>query len=254
MNGVQLNKYSVQVLADQVNNTVKNNKKYIMLPLHSEYKLLLNNYSYARCEVKIYVDGLHVGTWQMDGFSTMVIDRPWFSPINIVNGKFRFTNPYSDKLFINSIQKKYDTVSNLGIIKVVFIPESSVSTKVDMCIPAKIPPATDNNNKLIEGIEEKFSYGNNYIKQKETNHNQIYRESHVNLGRYKGPKDIINIDEDNITVIILKLMIDSRFFTPFITQNDVDVLAALDKPPNLNTIPPDRTTEDFYLFNRILRY
>jgi hypothetical protein len=249
MNSTQINKYSVRIVADQITNTEENGKKYYLMPLYSEYRLVLNNYDYTRCDAKIYVNNIYVGMWRIDPFSNLTVERPWFEPVNIVDAKFRFTAPYSENVTLKHIINYKSVMQELGTIKVVFIPEKKRETVID------IFSLFSNCNK---GITSKQIGGNttniSYDTISKIPDKNTYHNIKLNYNKTKHPDEIVEIDEKNITVIVLKLLVDERYVRPYITQKDADVIIALNKLPNLDLIPFDRDIEDFYLFNRILKY
>lgn len=87
---------------------------YFSLQNKSEYALELTNFRSVRCDVMVYIDGNHVGTWRIDPFGSIVIERP-----TKIDRKFTFVSDKSDIAHqAGEIGKKEN-----GLIKVIYKPE-----------------------------------------------------------------------------------------------------------------------------------
>jgi hypothetical protein len=108
-----INNFSINILgADDV---YKNGYHYYALNHESEYKIELNNHNKTRCDVEVNIDGERVGSWRINAFSSVIIERP-----ANVNRKFTFLREASYEAKMTGIT---DGKNENGLISVVFKPE-----------------------------------------------------------------------------------------------------------------------------------
>jgi hypothetical protein len=92
---------------------------YVYLKHDTCYSICMTSMEDARKDAQVYVDGKYVGTWRLEPFRDVKIERPVHAP-----NKFTFYAAGSQEFVssdLNSVDKQ-----NLGLIQVVFIPEKKV--------------------------------------------------------------------------------------------------------------------------------
>jgi hypothetical protein len=116
---MQLNQFSASINPGQ-----ETSEGYVELKHKTQYKLNLGNSRGTRCDARVEIDGKHVGTWRIEQYRTITLERPAHD-----TGKFTFyeiDSPEAGKVGLT----KGDP--NMGLIKVTFTPEKE---------PDPIPPA-----------------------------------------------------------------------------------------------------------------
>jgi hypothetical protein len=109
-----LNGFSVNIIGDNVVHFQKGEHNYYAVPHLSEYKIKLSNNRPMRCDAEVSIDVDPGGTWRIESFDSIVIERP----ANL-NRKFIFVEEKSNVAQEVGIQSSRDN----GLIAVVFSPE-----------------------------------------------------------------------------------------------------------------------------------
>src|SRR5437588_410462 len=109
-----LNGFSVNIIGDNVIHFKKGEHNYYAVPHLSEYKIKLSNNRPTRCDAEISIDGDLVGTWRVESFDSITIERP----ANL-NRRFIFVQERSNIAEQVGIRSSKDN----GLITVIFKPE-----------------------------------------------------------------------------------------------------------------------------------
>ena len=88
---------------------------YVELRHGQQYTLRLKNANRLRCDAAVYVDGKHVGTWRLNGFDHIDLERPAHD-----HGRFTFYKSGTTEANQAGLEKN----DELGLVKVVFTPEA----------------------------------------------------------------------------------------------------------------------------------
>jgi hypothetical protein len=92
---------------------------YVYLKHDTCYSISMTSKESLRKDAQVYIDGKYVGTWRLEPFRDVKIERPVHAP-----NKFTFYAAGSQE-FVSSDLNSVDR-QNLGLIQVVFIPEKKV--------------------------------------------------------------------------------------------------------------------------------
>ncbi|MGK7927526.1 MAG: hypothetical protein AB4290_20170 [Spirulina sp.] len=120
---MQLNQFSVRITPGR-----ETREGYVELEHNTQYQLNLGNLRPTRCDAKVEIDGKHVGTWRIERYRTITLERPAHD-----TGKFTFyelDTPEAHKIGLT------EGDPNLGLIKVTFTPEREITP---------VPPAPSSN-------------------------------------------------------------------------------------------------------------
>lgn len=188
MSCTSLNGFSVNIIGDHITHFKNGEYNYYCLSHLSEYKIRLTNNRPTLCDASIKIDGDYVGTWRIQPFNSIVIERP-----ANVNRKFIFIAEESLTSQNTSINRSNDN----GLISVTFKPEK-------------------NNNYVIKSNKyKKYEFDSNSF-------DQLYfvpqsYDNKLNTGvtvlgggtdQYFNSVDpLTNIDNNNITTIHLRLVV-----------------------------------------------
>jgi hypothetical protein len=93
---------------------VHNSSGHILMQHRMQYSIKLENYGRLKCDAHVVIDGTHVGTWRIDGHSSIEIERP-------VKDEGRFTFYTSKSREARSIGMR--ETGELGLVVVTFMPE-----------------------------------------------------------------------------------------------------------------------------------
>lgn len=91
---------------------------YLQLEHNTQYSVVLANKRAVRCDAKVEIDGKHVGTWRIEQYNSIVLERPVHD-----NGKFTFYKLGSAEATKAGISEQN---ANIGLVKVTFTPERQV--------------------------------------------------------------------------------------------------------------------------------
>jgi len=89
--------------------------KYYTIPHNSEYKIKLGNNTETRVDAILKIDGSTMGTWRIEAYSEIVVDRPTYN-----NRKFTFVREASWQGDMGGVTRGN---TNNGLVEVTFIPE-----------------------------------------------------------------------------------------------------------------------------------
>jgi hypothetical protein len=93
----------------------RNGYVYYAVPHNSEYKVKMHNGGDLRVDATLKIDGIDMGTWRIEPYSTITIERPADN-----NRKFTFVREGSWQGNMGGVEKgKFDN----GLIEVTFVPE-----------------------------------------------------------------------------------------------------------------------------------
>jgi len=226
-----LNGFSINIINDAVNHFKRDEHNYYSLPHLTEYKIALSNNRSTRCDAEVFVDGLSVGTWRIDQYETITIERP-----ADVNRKFIFAAESSPLARQLGVQKNsYDN----GLIKVIFRPE-----KINICRFSEYPyistPTFYNPSDVTFG-EFSQSYTNSNYSMNDSNQSKSMRgcESVSNECNFIGSDSLSSgatilgsgtdqyfneatplteIDNKNITTINIRLVVAKN--QPYVSLKD----------------------------------
>jgi hypothetical protein len=94
---------------------------YIEIKHGTQYTISLYNSNSVRADAEIYVDGKHIGTFRVNAYSNISLERPLND-----NGKFTFYR--SGSIEFNNSELYNVSRSKLGLIQVTFKPEKAKIT------------------------------------------------------------------------------------------------------------------------------
>nr|WP_063842307.1 hypothetical protein [Hassalia byssoidea] len=120
---------------------------YVQLEHNTQYNVVLANKRAMRCDAKLEIDGKHVGTWRLEEYDSIVLERPAHD-----TGRFTFYKLGSAEASIAGISKED---ANIGLVKVTFTPEHQVQTRTRTGYSS--PPVT--RGTIEEGTTRSFSAG-----------------------------------------------------------------------------------------------
>jgi hypothetical protein len=251
----KLNGYSVNVLSDRgVKNIDSNGHNYYALKHKSEYSLKLTNNHNTRCDVDVKIDGEIVGSWRMESFSTIEIERP-----SHINRKFTFLQENSSDAKNAGI---FSGKSKNGLITITFKPEYAPPVIINY-------NSNNNNNSSDFGINEMRSQSASYnlcasdggcIKNnKYDQYNQLYfndsdsysytiKSGATALGdnsdqSFSSTSPLKNYDKSKITTIHLRLVVqDDQVNKKYISIADSYGYPHI----NQNEIPPIYNNAQYY--------
>jgi hypothetical protein len=211
-----VNNFSLDILADQyIEKINKNNYTYFAIPDKSEYKIKMGNNGNTRADAFVYVDGEYIGTWRINTYSTIIIERP----ANI-NKKFVLLKEGS------SYASKYGIVTGdtmNGLIKVVFKPEkntmlftNSWDRSTDRIYLKNCNTSANDNNQTMA---YNYSSGGTVL-------------GNTSSQIFDNTSPLTNIDTNNITTIYTRLVVKDNY-------NVQDKYMSL---KNINNLPPPINT------------
>lgn len=108
-----LNDFSVRIPEG-----VETSGGYVEMRHGQVYRLVLHNGRSVRCDARVEIDGKHVGTWRINAYQSITLERP-------VHDQGRFTfyklgTPEASQVGLS----EHDP--NLGLVKVTFTPEAQI--------------------------------------------------------------------------------------------------------------------------------
>lgn len=106
---MKVNDYTVRILQGS-----EDNNGYVFLEHNIKYALMLGNIHPTSCNAQLEIDGINQGTWRIDRYSSIKLERPAHD-----NGYFTFYKLES-KQGSAVLDANND---NLGLVKVTFTPE-----------------------------------------------------------------------------------------------------------------------------------
>lgn len=219
-----LNGFSIDILGDYITHFRKSEYNYYSLPHLCEYRIKLTNNRSTRCNAEVFIDGESVGTWRIDSFDNIIIERP----ANI-NRRFIFVEERSSIATQAGIyQNKHDN----GLISVVFEPEKPNDSFYSAGSYSPLYNSFSNYNSTLQS-NQSFncisSAGTRNITE------PSYDAGATILGagtdQYFNTADqLTDIDSSNITTINLRL-VASKKNKPYISIKDA-------MRTNYNPVPP----------------
>ncbi len=100
---------------------------YLQLEHNTQYNVVLANKRAMRCDAKVEIDGKHVGTWRLEEYDSIVLERPVHD-----TGRFTFYKLGSAEATKVGISQQD---ANIGLVKVTFTPEHQVETRSSPDLP-----------------------------------------------------------------------------------------------------------------------
>lgn len=96
---------------------------YVQMQHGKQYRLILRNSRFQKCDARVEVDGKHVGTWRIPGNQAITLERP-------AHDHGRFTFYKSGSAEASAVGESEIDVTNRGLVKVTFTPEKIQSVSV----------------------------------------------------------------------------------------------------------------------------
>lgn len=251
-----LNGFSVEVIANRVRPITRNGYKFIALSNRTYYKLKLSNFNSTRCDAKVVMDGEKIGTWRIAPFSDIYIERP-----ANVNRRFFFVNENSQ--IATSAGVSHGNDSN-GLIKVTFMPEeqtrnSWLSLKNPLISSRHYDSYPSTNSGNFSG-QESLSFGAKSMTNQSFNNTMYTTDNSLMTGatvlgersdqNYRSASAIKNVNNDEVTIISIRLVVDTEFVKPFISLREANIAKCNEEPPRPDAVPHERLYEDFFLLNK----
>lgn len=215
---VSSNDFSISIISPNVKQIVQGKYNYFSLPNFSEYKLKLINNRPTRCDAVVSIDGEDIGTWRVNAYSSIMIERP-----ANVNRRFIFVKEFYKKSHdIDGVDVGRIDPNN-GVITVVFKPEYPVMCPYESVDYINTPTTlerwsygsdlTSIRPNLADSVAE--YQGSNGIKTRQMAVNRFnteYGSGATILGagtdqNFNTTARIYKYDTDNITSISLRLII-----------------------------------------------
>jgi len=140
---MELNNYQVALDKGQENS----NTGYVELEHDTVYRVYLVNDNSSRCDARLSIDGLVVGTWRIEAHDSIVLERPSGS-----TGRFTFYR------FGSKEGQKADLQGNvqLGLVECVFLPEKYVQ---EAHKPKPVTNSYYNENELRSSSSRSYGGG-----------------------------------------------------------------------------------------------
>jgi hypothetical protein len=117
---------------------------YLQLEHNTQYNVVLANKRAIRCDAKLEIDGKHVGTWRLEEYDSIVLERPAHD-----TGRFTFYKLGSAEATKVGISQQD---ANIGLVKVTFTPEHQVETRSSSTV-------TRGGGSMSEGTTRSCSAG-----------------------------------------------------------------------------------------------
>lgn len=222
---------------------------YFAMPDLTEYKILLSNGNMTRCDATVYLDDIEVGTWRIEAFSTITIERPVGEA-----RKFVLVQEGTNIAYQAGIGS-YDTN---GLLRAEFKPEmirqrapnrSRGIIRYDLPLTANML----RTNKVTSTITTQSK------KQMTNNLRDNLQPAGTGLGNYSDQEfydtdRLFTIDYNKITTINTRLVVDDSLYS----QNKITRVSNYPQtgpqvnpypsPPLQNPIPP-RVDDSYYNYN-----
>lgn len=119
---------------------------YLQLEHNTQYNVVLANKRAMRCDAKLEIDGKHVGTWRLEEYDSIVLERPAHD-----TGRFTFYKLGSAEAAKAGISQQD---ANIGLVKVTFTPEREVQPRGVNDVPNFLSQVTRGS-----GVTRSFSAG-----------------------------------------------------------------------------------------------
>jgi hypothetical protein len=235
---VKINGYELDIIATSANNFNKNSFDYVSLQHKAEYKVKLVNTKSTNCDVQLYIDNDHIGTWRLKPYQTATIERP-----ANVSRKFTFLKETSSEASSTGIVAGSN---NNGLVKAIFTPEKAYDytlyneCMMDSCnssfesLPKKksmLQSNFCNTDMLYRNGLEKAPSLDSYSSTNSVSERQLYRSGSVkpqsmsagatSLGAHSGQTfttvgALTSIDTANITTLNLRLVVDDSWESAYV--------------------------------------
>jgi hypothetical protein len=139
VNSVRNQLFDVEIIAPGANTFYKNDYRYVSLAPHTEYKLKLINKHNTRCDAKVYIDNTLVGSWRIDSYSSIIIERP-------ENTQRRFTFVGENSRTAKQTGAIAGSEDN-GLVRVIFRPaKSGKYYDVPLSVTERLPRTAERNS------------------------------------------------------------------------------------------------------------
>lgn len=234
MNDISVNGFSLQIQISGLffENSVRkeniNGANYFVVPHGSEYKIKLSNDRSTKSDADVWVDGEKIGTWRINSFGSITIERP-----ADVGRKFVFFKEGSSSAHSAGIVSGR---TDNGLIKVVFRPEKENDCCTDheglSCFSKLIsrhqqglftdratPFRGISYNNATQSKNDSFEYANAFPSSFMAN---SFSHGATALGgksdqEFNSVSSIDNIDTANITTIMARLIVDDSSSKPCVS-------------------------------------
>lgn len=241
MNSVDSNGFSIEIIHTGLNapKHLIGGANYFSLPQKAEYKIKLSNNKHTRADAHVYIDGEKMGVWRIPSNGSISIERPVDN-----NKKFTFLKENTSEAREGGI---VSGKNENGLIKVIFKPEKLYSFEYndyDDCyldMSANVNELYVKQNSFPKSAKSKSlrsmsnSYGSSNLSKLSnssfSNQSRGHYSNNVNnfqsggtaLGaqshqQFQNADNLHEIDHDNITTILARLVIDEttcyREYTP----------------------------------------
>lgn len=185
LEGASENGFSVNI--PEAHNVRKGGWTYHSLGHKQEYSIKMMNNRSTRCDAKVYIDGKDMGTWRINPMESITVERPVDA-----HRKFTFFKADSD-----IGRRVSSSMSNKGVVKVVFKPAREVSWY---------------NSLGYEGCVDSLYTNNSFGSRKSKM--ESYSAGVTGLGHrsdqsFGSVSAITDVDTENITTIELRLIVDN---------------------------------------------
>lgn len=227
MNSINSNDFSLEITSNDcaVHKFRRMNSTYYSLPNMSTYKIRLSNNRETRADAHVYIDNEKVGVWRINRYSSITIERP-------TNFARKFTLIKENTRTARKAGIVNGHESN-GLVKVVFKPELAT---FGCCFMHDDSTPTFNE----------MTYFNASQKNNIMSCNANYSSAATGLGekssqQFRAADSLDQIDQDNITVIITRLVVDNDY-------DDDEIISIRKAYSNIPVPkePPRLDTYDYY--------
>lgn len=209
MNSVSVNGFSLSVLGDGISARKKymNGANYFLLPHGSQYKLRLTNNRSPRCDAEVWIDGERIGTWRINSYSSVTIERP-----ADINRRFVFLRENSCTARTAGI---VSGDSDNGLIKVIFKPERQQEFMLFNNNLCSLQGANRDGECHLSGMMNMAPLSSMMdMASRKKSLQQSYSHGATALGGTSGQEfdttsSIYNVDTANITTITARLLVDN---------------------------------------------
>lgn len=210
---VRVNNFEVQITS---NNPVKEFQRnagyYVALKSGSEYQLILTNNRPTICDVDLFIDGKEVGTWRINEYSSIILERPLAA-----QRKFTFFAENSREARDAGIIKNI----NSGLITAIFKPKKTYT------IPKpEVINDISASSVLPNETPQRLSTTSRSLKSGVTLLGDDSNQKFVPV----TPIDPKDIDYNNITTIMIRMVVESDYVQ----------IPSLYPVPNKTTLYPPR--------------
>ena len=214
MDAIYSNNFMLEILDETgpIEKIIYNNSNYYSLPDGARYKLRLTNNNNVRADAHVWVDGIKVGVWRINGNSQLIIRRS-------LNSIDEFTFIRDGLVDTMSARIRRGGKDN-GLVRVTFRPEKSSyywnprkpHHRNEMIVPQCFS-YTDSVTPYIKEHQKCIMNSDNFARYTNTNlsghiEDRTYRYGY-NDHKPNRVVPLTDIDYENITTIYTRLIVDN---------------------------------------------